>query len=194
MGRKYFGSTCIGKGIKERKIYLPKGKWYRNNGFNYYEGTVTDQLKMEEIPVYIKAGSFIPTVQQSYFILDSSVIKPDAVNVAYYYDEKPSAGILFYDDGNSKTSIASGKYEVITFNAVTTDGGLKITIKNNKGNFTGKPKQRLIELQVKGFSRYKKKFYINGEEYGSFSNEPHQDPDYVFALTFTGEPLTFELK
>ena len=193
-GENILVAPVLEKGIKERKIYLPKGKWYRNNGFNYYEGTVTDQLKMEEIPVYIKAGSFIPTVQQSYFILDSSVIKPDAVNVAYYYDEKPSAGILFYDDGNSKTSIASGKYEVITFNAVTTDGGLKITIKNNKGNFTGKPKQRLIELQVKGFSRYKKKFYINGEEYGSFSNEPHQDPDYVFALTFTGAPLTFELK
>jgi oligosaccharide 4-alpha-D-glucosyltransferase len=193
-GENILVAPVLEKGMKERKIYLPEGRWYKNNGFTAYEGAVTDQLKIESIPVYIKAGSFITTIQPSYFIVDSPVVKSDALNVAYYYDKKPSSGVLFFDDGESKTSIATGQYELISFDAVTTAGGLKIIIKSNGGNFNGKPKQRKIELQVKGFSRYKKKCYLNGKALGEFSNEPHQDPDNVFGLTFTGEPLIFELK
>ena len=53
------------KGITSLKIYLPEGQWFDfNNGKEYAGKQWLDyQLTLEDLPVFVKAGSFIPMMK-----------------------------------------------------------------------------------------------------------------------------------
>lgn len=193
-GENILVAPVLEKGIKERKVYLPGGKWYKNNSFKPVQGVIVQELKMDEIPVYIRAGSFIPVDKGSDFKNDTVVDKTGMITVEYYFSDQPSSGSVFVDDGNTKNSIQTGQYEILTFDAVPGKGSVAIIVTSNNGKYKGKPKQRWIELNLKGFSRYKKSLYINGTKLDSFFTEPTQDPNYIFGSGFNGEKLVLELK
>ncbi|HTH82523.1 MAG TPA: TIM-barrel domain-containing protein [Mucilaginibacter sp.] len=85
-------------GEKERKIILPKGKWY-----DFYTGdyagdgeVITITPSLDRIPLYVKDGGIIPMIPAKNHLGDERL--PVEVR---YYGTKPAAYTLYDDDGTT---------------------------------------------------------------------------------------------
>ena len=118
------------KGVKTRKVYLPKGYiWYDDNDIDkhYNGGDLIDyDVTNFKMPKLYKEGSFD-------VILDYYEASED--NITYYPSNKKSSRDIFIDDGISKSSIANNHYTLLKLTSTgIINNVLKITL-NIEGNY-----------------------------------------------------------
>ena len=129
---------------KSTKVYLPEGTaWYDfwtnekiNGGQEIVKATTID-----EIPLYIKAGSIIPFGPQVQYATEK---KWDSLEIRVY----PGANGEFtlYEDENDNYNYEKGIYSTITF---TWNNAKKlVTINNRKGSFPGMLATRKFNIVV----------------------------------------------
>ena len=158
-------APVIEKGQKFRNVYLPKGVWYEKHLGIRYNGdtTISYELTMDRIPVFVRAGSFIP----EYGITKKNTVEINnqRMQITYYPFSKPSGYQLYLDDGISKNSIASNSYELIDFKSSGINGKeLEINVGSNNGKYKGKPSVYLFDLVVSNLDKRPKKIMLNGKE------------------------------
>jgi alpha-glucosidase (family GH31 glycosyl hydrolase) len=88
-------------GEKERKIRLPKGRWFDFESGTYVGGgeTVTLQLPLNKIPVFVKGSAAIPMFADG--VLNLSSLPKEAPYVIRRYGPGPWKAVLYEDDGTS---------------------------------------------------------------------------------------------
>lgn len=189
-GENILVAPVLQKGMMQRKIILPAGNWYQFNGDNIvYKDSVVEALSIQSIPVFIKSGSFIPSLQSLSSKGFNQSLQLNKLKIDYYFDNKPSAYTLYDDDGNNKNAIAKGEYELISFAAIPAAEKLTITVKSNNGNYSGKPVVRKLLMVINGREKFGK-LYVNGKLKSLQTNGVKQQ----FNLNFTGKTITIELK
>lgn len=133
-------------GIQHLKVALPPGKWFSFWDGSQFEGDqlITVDVTMENIPVFVKAGSFIPMVAQEFQNTDH--YNTEKLKVHYYHDAtvKKANDRMYVDDGKTKGAFEKGLYEFLDFEFA--DG--VFTISNTGSTYDNRPKQRTIELIV----------------------------------------------
>ena len=203
-GENILVAPVLQKGSAERKIYLPQGNWYALNNFNndltdtsIYQSVVNYPASVGNVPVFVKAGSFIPTI-----------IKPDGANtkafttdsltVHYYFSRQPSNYAMYDDDGNNRQSMRLKQFELINFRAEPLGQKLRFIISSNGGNFAGKPVKRNIKLIIHGIPAVPQQVYINGTRstrpltVKSTGGVPNGS--YYLNVGFSAEPVNIEIK
>ncbi|MEM1175145.1 MAG: TIM-barrel domain-containing protein [Pseudomonadota bacterium] len=129
-------------------VDLPAGTW-----FNFWSGervdggqTVDTAIDLETIPVYVRAGAFVPTVP---LVQTTRDYTSEELTLHYYADASVSAasGHMYDDDGATRQNLERGDYEVLHFDAQHADGQLVVTL-SSEGSYTGKPETRTITLVV----------------------------------------------
>ena len=102
---------------KTTSIYFPKN----NNWFDFYSdkkylAETTSQVTVLEdnIPTYVRGGSFIPMIKT---IQNTSKYSLSNFDLHYYFDEKTttSSGKLYNDDGANSNAFEKGEYEILSF-------------------------------------------------------------------------------
>ena len=181
----YWGSSLIvapivEKGQLSKSVYLPKGRWYDFVTKTRYEGggIVNVSVAKDHIPVFVKAGSFIPMVP---VVQTMQKYSTEKLFVNYYHDETVTAGsgYIFEDDGASKNSIKEKAFETISFASHNNEDELAITITPSGGVYVGKPEVRTIELYIHKLGLQPSKLVLSGEKVkiqamnGSFDNTTH---------------------
>jgi alpha-glucosidase (family GH31 glycosyl hydrolase) len=86
-------------GEKERKVFLPEGKWYGLESRKPYEGGCMKNIQcpLESIPVFVKDGTLLP-------IMDACDRMPDTpvdITVLAYGNTEKSRTELYEDDGTT---------------------------------------------------------------------------------------------
>lgn len=104
-------------GLSSRSVYLPTGKWFNYFSQTFYNGgaNVTVSTPISQMPVFIKAGSFIPRQKVK---SATTFMKLDSIWVDYYADTSVSSGsegLVYDDDGIDPAALQSKKYELIHF-------------------------------------------------------------------------------
>ena len=103
--------------IAKKEIYLPKGKWVELNSYEVYEGNQTIQrhVPLEELPMFAKLGSIIPTVTVPKQIahMDFSAL------TVYFFPDEETVEFDFYNDEGNDLSYQEGKYNIIRFGCRT---------------------------------------------------------------------------
>lgn len=134
---------------KKQRITLPKGVWFDYwNGQRYQgEETVDISLSLETLPVLVRAGSFIPMVESVQSTRDYS---SKNLTLHYYADKSvaQSDGKMYEDDGASYNAIADGKFELLKFSAIQSDGGLQIELSRSGSGYQGIPKMRKLDVVI----------------------------------------------
>jgi len=107
---------------KKRMVYLPKGTWYNYFDQEKYEGEKYYHLdvKIDEIPMFIKAGSILP-MQKPTLNLDTL---PELLEIHVYLGSDMTYE-LYLDDGMT-FNYEAGKYSLVEFNLI--DGEVSINI------------------------------------------------------------------
>lgn len=145
-GNNIMVAPVIEKGLRSLKIYLPEGKWFDLNKNNAYRGNqwIEYPLEIENIPVFIRGGSFIPFVADT--LSSTDYYKPDNYTVWYF----PSGKTVFEqyeDDGHSNKAIQNNQYELIKYVGEVVENQINVKV-SRTGNFQDMPAKQQITLAV----------------------------------------------
>lgn len=150
--------------ITSMEVYFPKN----NNWFDLYtdqkhEAGSSDTISVsaDNIPVFVRGGSFIPRIKT---IQNTTQYSLSNFDLHYYFDEKTpnSEGKLYNDDGLTANAFEKGEYELLHFYGQTKSNKLEITLNSEIGKkYTSTEKNGTLIIHALPFKV--KKATLNGE-------------------------------
>lgn len=99
-GDKILICPVLAAGQKQRKVYLPKGKWYNFWTHELVDGgkEVVVATPLETMPIFVKAGSIIPEYPVMQYVGEKEV---DEVKMNVYYSDIDANSFIFEDYGET---------------------------------------------------------------------------------------------
>lgn len=134
-GRDILVAPVLTEGTTQRKVTFPAGTWLdMANPANVYHGgeTIDYPAPLEVIPLFVRAGSFIP--RADYEMGNVGDYRTDNYTVRFYPYEGKSDGYIFEDDMSTPSTIAEGRYSLLRFNADTAADAITINMKAENGS------------------------------------------------------------
>lgn len=149
-------------GATERKLYLPEGYWYRLFSNEKVEGGrwITEEVVIDDIPLYVKAGAFIP---KKAGLRNTEAYASDSLQVTYYPSSGSSSYTLYDDDGSTNSSFDKRRFELLRFEASVRKDHYTLRMSSNGGVFTGRPDHRKISLVIPGLPGRPSGITLNGK-------------------------------
>lgn len=156
-GRDLLVAPVMTQGATERTVALPAGSaWVDyNDPSKVYDGgtTVTATAPLERIPLYVRAGALIPKAR--YKMASTGDYRTDNYTVEYYPTAQSgtTACTIYEDDLTSATSLASGRFAMLTVTADNAADGSRIglTVKA-EGTFPGMAPKRTLTFEIHNVS------------------------------------------
>ncbi len=149
-GENVLVAPVVTKGAINRKVVFPAGQWIDwNNPLKTYKGgsTLTISAPLNTLPLFVKAGSFIPQYPQK--IENTSEYNPALLTVKYFPRKEWSNYQLFDDNRLSPTSLEDGEYQLTTFSGSKQGNEIYVNI-DSEGSYKGMPELRMITLEIVG--------------------------------------------
>lgn len=148
-GDAFLVTPIVEAGVKSVSVTLPKGAWFNYFTGERYQGNQTVDIKttLETLPVLVRAGSFVPMINdiQSTKDYDSSQL-----NIHYYADSSATSASyqMYEDDGEMFQAIKQESFELLSFTASQKEQSLTIDLTHNKKSYKGMPNSREINLII----------------------------------------------
>ena len=120
----------VGKPTAKTKVYLPEGEWFNVFHRNVYQGKryVKEKYKIDETPVFVKAGSLIPLYKK---LGNTSSLSFKTVIYDYYTSKKEDIRDFFYEDDGISTAYHIGEYRKNEYRTHFENGRYIIELKGN---------------------------------------------------------------
>jgi oligosaccharide 4-alpha-D-glucosyltransferase len=179
-GNDILVSPVVEKGIQSQNVYLPTNHSWINffTGEIFKGGQFIDvPVDINTIPVFIKAGSFIPMVPA---FNNMEQYNTQNLTLHYYHDAsvEKGKGYLYDDDGKTPDSYAKKQYEKLSFECLNTSN-LTFTITPECHQYEGMPEHRTIELVIHNYQPETKKVIVDGQKL-SIRKKPSKTKEYAF--------------
>jgi alpha-glucosidase (family GH31 glycosyl hydrolase) len=142
-------APVIQKEQLRKSIYLPEGNWFDFHTGTEYKGETRFNfpLNIENIPVFVKAGSFIPMTKP----VNSTDYYNGGNYVVRYYPSGNSTFVQYEDNGLDSKSLSEWKYELITYQGTSESAKTTISI-SKTGAWEGMPVTRKMCMQIRSGS------------------------------------------
>jgi len=151
-------------GVKKERIELPSGVWFDFFKGERFDGTNTldYQTSIESIPVFIKAGSFVPMVAPFQRMQDYST---EQLQVHFYADESVSRSSYrwYHDDGMGVDNLAKDRFETTDFTFSSSDQQWLFSIERELRASEGLPKTRQLTLVLHNVQAAPAKVMLDGQ-------------------------------
>ncbi len=127
-----------------QSTWLPEGDWYEWSSGELIKGgsVVKRAFTIDEIPVYVKAGSIIP-MQPKVKNLEE---KTDKIILSVFPGNSGSAS-MYEDEGNNQ-NFKKGKYSLFRYSQIRKDNKIIITVLPAEGNYPGMMRSRTYEVRL----------------------------------------------
>jgi len=137
-GENILIAPVLEKNAKERKLYLPKGRWLNIFSNQIYDGGKwsTMPVDLNTSPVFVKEGSFVPTVSKIKNV--SEYLSKGEYLLNYFPSRDKTSFTWFEDDGVSRNSVTSKKYSLLKCSGQ--DEGRKVVVEISSNNKLFVPK------------------------------------------------------
>ena len=188
-GDAFLVAPVAEKGATERRVPLPRNAAW----FDFWTGarhaggqTIAVPLTMERIPVFVKAGAFVPMIEP---IPSTDQYDPGLVEIHYYADPSVSnsTGQFYDDDGESPGAIENRQYELLRFRSErAADGTLALHLDGERHDYPGRPDAREIRFVVHGLAKPPARVAVDGLEIPV----DWRDGLLAVAVDWTGAPRT----
>ena len=164
-GDAFYVTPVTDAGVDSVRTVLPPGAWFDFWSGERHEGArqVDVPVTLETIPVFVRAGSFVPMTNEIQTTRDYS---SRDLTLHYYADASVSSasGQMYEDDGHSRTSIEDGKFELLKFNATHARNSLELTFTRTGDGYEGVPDRRDITLVIHNWDAGVDFIAVNGTE------------------------------
>lgn len=155
------------KGARTLRVAFPAGEWIDwNNPLKTYHGgtTATVAAPLSTLPMFVRAGSFIPLTMQK--MKNTAEYDASQLTVKYFPAKEWTEYVLFDDDRISPTSLEEGEYQLTTFKGSKQGDEIYVDI-SSEGRYKNMPTVRMITLEIVNVSR-PKGVEIDGEAYKEY--------------------------
>ena len=164
-GDAFFVSPIVKPGETTHPVNLPQGIWFDFWDDTRYYGNTTAEIpvSLHTIPVLVRAGSFIPMVNDFKTTRDYS---SENLTLHYYADESvgQSSGQMYEDDGHSFGSIKQGRFELLNFSSLQQKGKLAIGLSREANGYPGMPQSRSVTIVVHNWANEPGNISFDGNE------------------------------
>jgi len=148
-GDAFFVHPVTDPGLRKVPVELPPGVWFDFWSGERVEGGSTHRtpVSLARIPVFVRAGGFVPMVDAVQTTADYSSKR---LTVHYYADASvtTASGRMFEDDGETRGSVDTGEYELLDFEAAHSADALRLSFTRSGGNYPGRPDRRELNVVV----------------------------------------------
>ena len=129
----------LSKPLAKTKVYLPEGEWFNIFHRNVYQGKryVKEKYKLDETPVFVKAGSLIPLYKK---LGNTSALSFKTAIYDYYTSKKEVVNDFFYEDDGISTAYHIGEYRKNEYKTYFKEDRYVVELVGNK---------KLLEDEVK---------------------------------------------
>jgi oligosaccharide 4-alpha-D-glucosyltransferase len=135
-------------GAESWSVNLPEGVWFDYfNGSRHEGGRVLEvPVTLETLPVMVRAGSFVPKLD---VVQSTDQYSSEHLELHYWLDQSVpySEGLMFEDDGLTRTSLDDGEYELLRFQAEYDGQGLALNLER-EGSYPGMPDRRELTVVI----------------------------------------------
>lgn len=150
-GSEVLIAPVMKQGARSRRVEFPAGsRWinWNNPRLSYAGGTkATVQAPLAELPMFVKAGAFIPLCDKK--MANTGEYDPSRLTVKYFPSADESEYTLFDDNRRDPESLAKGEYTLTTFRGQAAKGGVKITI-DREGGYAGMAEKCEYRMEIVG--------------------------------------------
>jgi len=164
-GKAFFVAPITTAKLTSKTLTLPKGVWFDYFSDERYIGgkEISKTLHLETLPVFVRAGSFIPMIEPIQSTKDYS---SKHLNLHYYSDTSVGSADyqMYEDDGQTNKAIEKGLYELLNFSAHQKAEQLTLSLERKISSaYKGMPNNRSILLTVHYWHAEVKTLKINNE-------------------------------
>ncbi len=148
------GNVC------KREIYFPIGNWISLEKKEIIKGPGVKKLKvkLEEIPVFIRKGSIIPSSP----VGENLSRIPDEIEFNIFPDKKTE--FIYYEDDGLTEEYFSGKYITQKISVISSKKETKVEISPAVGEYTGCPSEIFYKLNIFVEKKKPESVFINGKK------------------------------
>ncbi len=168
-GDAFFVHPITKAGLTQVSVDLPSGVWFDYwNGTKYQGGqTITVNTALNTIPVFVKAGAFIPSVDT---INSTAHYSGDKIKLSYYADESmtQSAGQMYDDDGETRNAINDSAYRLFEFSSTHTKKTLDLHISSTGGGYKKEPNKRIFAININHLLDKPAQVLVNGKQISNY--------------------------
>ena len=135
-GPDFLVAPVVEPGATRTEVYFPTSSqlWFDFHTGSAHKGGVVEVVKPEEahIPVYVRAGAFIPMAKVAQTTRDYDSRR---IDLHYYHDASvtASSGKLYDDDGETAQAYEKGQYEIVRFASKYASGKLEVAFETETG-------------------------------------------------------------
>ena len=163
-GNDFLVTPIVKDSVQTKEVYFPKNAvWFDFETDEKILGGQTKMVKTKEnsIPVYVRAGAFIPMAKP---MQTTANYDSNTVDLHYYHDGSihESKGKIYTDDGETKNAFEKGMYELLEFESEFKKDELEIKLKAETGKqYTTSTKE--ITVVVHNISKKPRKVKFRGK-------------------------------
>lgn len=162
-GDAFYVTPVTEPGVTSVSVFLPKGVWFDYWNDKQFKGsqTIDAPVTQQTIPVFVKAGSFIPMINP---IQNTEQYNSSKLQLHYYADASVinANGQMYDDDGKDPQALTNGRFELLDFKATQNSKHLTIQLKRT-GDYPSEPNTRNIALIVHNWPSATKTILVDGK-------------------------------
>jgi alpha-glucosidase (family GH31 glycosyl hydrolase) len=164
-GRDFLVAPVTEPGAMRKEVNFPSSSkvWFDFHTGAAHKGGINEVVPVvaERIPVFVRAGAFIPLAKVVQTTRDYSTRQ---IDLHYYYDASAgaSAGKLYDDDGATADAYAKGKYELARFSGMAAADGFEVGIETEVGK-AWQPVSRSYALAVHNVAHRPRSVQLDGK-------------------------------
>ncbi len=143
-GKSFLVAPITEAGASSREVYLPKSaSWYHFKNGKQYDGgqQITVDVPLDEIPVFVKAGSVVPIGPKVQYASEKTY---DNLEIRIY--KGADGSFTLYEDEGDHYNYESGSYSTIQFH--WDDAIQKLIVGKRKGEYPGMLNKRKFRVVI----------------------------------------------
>jgi len=193
-GENMLIAPVIEKGDSLQTVTFPDtGNWIDFWTGDLFKGGQTAEVPVtiRDIPVFVKAGAFIP-MHSNMKTMDQ--FSNEILNLHYFHDSEvqTSEDYLYSDDGNTPNAVENELFEILNFSSENTDDKLIITIDSEGFDYPSKPTERHISLIIHGLKNAPENVLVDGDQISVSTDDTSNN--ISVPVTFTDEKVVVEIE
>jgi alpha-glucosidase/oligosaccharide 4-alpha-D-glucosyltransferase len=157
-------APVVEPGATRKEVHFPvkDSVWFDFHTGEKHLGGITEVVKPAEanIPVYVRAGAFIPMAKVVQSTRDYSTRQ---IDLHYYHDATVASGEgkMYDDDGETADAYAKGKYEIVRFASRLEGDRLEVKLQTETGKAQA-PAERGFSLKVHNIAARPRAVTVDG--------------------------------
>ena len=172
--------------VAEQKVWFPEGTWFNLLSNEKFTGGLTATVKtgIDEIPVFVKAGTPLP--MQPYN--QRMTTTPITELIIRCYPGESGTSTLYEDDGQTQ-DYTSGKFATTSLAYQRNGDSITITVSPTNGSYTGQPGQRAYRIELPCTEKTTEAAF-NGQK----TLVEYNETDFTNIIRIPAQPISQALK